>query len=285
MRVPVWLVAALLVAGLGHWLSAQGQQGQPQAQQPQAQQARPGAPAGQEAAGVQAIVQQADRESHISFLELLIKGGVFMWPIAAVSLVGLALIIERLMALQVRKVVPRGAWNGIRSSRDTDSALEYCRTHDNPLTRVIASGIRQLPKGEQAVEQAMADTGANEVHKMRRNLRMIYAVSAVSPMLGLLGTVWGLIEAFRITSAASGLGKPELLAKGIYEALVTTLAGLIVAIPVLMFYYYFIGKIERIISELNDVTMEFIDTYVRGPVRRTRTREPQPQPQLQAEPR
>jgi biopolymer transport protein ExbB len=264
-RVPVWLVTAMLVACLGHWLAAQGQ-GQPQP--PLQGQATIG-----QQGDVQALVQQADRESQISFLELLVKGGVFMWPIGAASLVGLALIIERLLSLQVRKLVPRSAWNAIRASRDTESALEYCRTHDSPLTRVIAAGIRQLPKGEQPVEQAMEDTGANEVHKMRRNLRTIYAVSAVSPMLGLLGTVWGLIEAFRITSAASGLGKPELLAKGIYEALVTTLAGLLVAIPVLMFYYYFVGKIERAISEMNDVTAEFIDTFVRGPRRRERARE------------
>jgi biopolymer transport protein ExbB len=258
----MWLVTAALVACLGHWLSAQGQ-GQPQA---------PPAPAGQDA-DVQALVEQADKDTHISFLELLVKGGVFMWPIGAASLVGLALIIERMSALQLRKLVPRSAWNAIRNSRDSDAALEYCRTHDSPITRVVLAGIRQLPKGEQPVEQAMEDTGANEVHKMRRNLRMLYAVSAVSPMLGLLGTVWGLIEAFRITSAASGLGKPELLAKGIYEALVTTLAGLMVAIPVLMFYYYFVGKIERAISEMNDVTAEFIDTFVRGPRRRERARE------------
>jgi len=97
--------------------------------------------------------------------------------------------------------------------------------------------------------------------RLRRYLRLLYGVSAVAPMIGLLGTVWGMIKAFQV-AAVAGLGKAGLLAEGIYIALVTTLAGLVVAIPVLMLYYYFQGKIDDVVHEMNDVTMDFLDHYV-----------------------
>ena len=93
-------------------------------------------------------------------------------------------------------------------------------------------------------------------------MHLLFGVSAVAPMLGLLGTVWGMIEAFRITSAvAPGQGKAAGLATGIYQALVTTFAGLVVAIPVLILYYYFQGRIDQTVHQMNDVTMEFVDHY------------------------
>src|SRR5439155_20071546 len=118
------------------------------------------------------------------------------------------------------------------------------------------------PRGQAAVEKALEDAGAIEIQKVRRNLRMLYGISVVAPMMGLLGTVWGMIDAFRVTSAARGLGRPEMLAKGIYEALVATLAGLMVAIPVLVFYYYFVSKIERIVGEMNEISMAAVEHFV-----------------------
>ena len=126
----------------------------------------------------------------------------------------------------------------------------------------MAAGLRKLPQGHAAVERAIEDQGGAEVHKLRRNMRLLYGVSVVAPLMGLLGTVWGMIEAFRVTSSQQGLGKPELLAKGIYEALVCTMAGLMVAIPVLMLYYFFASKIERYVAEMNDVSLEFTDHFL-----------------------
>ena len=121
-----------------------------------------------------------------------------------------------------------------------------------------------MGQGEDRVERAMEEAGAKEIGKLRRNLRMLYGISVASPMMGLVGTVWGMIHAFRVTASAGGIGRPELLAKGIYEALVATLCGLAVAIPALIVYYWFIGKIEKIVNDMNEVTQDFLDEYGEG---------------------
>ena len=200
----------------------------------------------------------------MTFLELLEKGGLeFMIPIALCSLIGMTIIIERLFALRKSAVMPKSFMPGLkgvlRDDRSNQRAgLDYCTANASPLSRVVAAGIRKLHKSEEAVERAVEDAGAIEVDKLRRNMHLLFGVSAVAPMLGLLGTVWGMIEAFQVASIA-GLGKASKLATGIYQALVTTFAGLVVAIPVLILYYYFLGKIDQMVHQMNDVTMEFVD--------------------------
>ncbi len=199
----------------------------------------------------------------MSLLELLMKGRWFMVPIGACSLLGLAIIIERALALRHGVVTPGQFMKELKfiftdAHEDRDAALEYCHQHDCPIARVAAAGIRKSDRDESSIEQAIEDAGANEVAKLRRNLRMLYGVAAVAPMLGLLGTVWGMIEAFQVAST-KGLGSAEHLATGIYEALVTTFAGLCVAIPVLVAYFYFMGKIEHIVSKMNDMSVDFVE--------------------------
>jgi len=191
----------------------------------------------------------------MTLFELLLKGRWFMVPIGLCSLLGLAIIIERLVALRRKAVIPRGFLAELKtvlhhSRGDRARGLEFCRRRDCPIARVVAAGIAKFHKGEEVVERAIEDAGAAEVQKLRRNLQMLFAVAAVSPMLGLLGTVWGM--------------KAQYLATGIYEALVTTFAGLVVAIPALIFFYYFRGKIEQIVSALNDASVEFAEFYLAG---------------------
>lgn len=201
----------------------------------------------------------------LSFLELLLEGGWFMVPIALCSLLGVGVIIERLIALRRRAIIPAkfldGLKNAFRGEDDREEAIHYCRRDGSPIARVLGVGIRKMPQGIEAVEQGIEDAGANEVSKLRRNLRILYGVSAIAPMLGLLGTVWGMIEAFQEVQGG-GLGKTDKLAGGIYIALVTTFAGLCVAIPLLVFYYYFLSKIDRIISDMNDTSEEFVEHYL-----------------------
>jgi biopolymer transport protein ExbB len=201
--------------------------------------------------------------TEMTFLQLLIKGGIFMIPIGLCSLAAVALILERMIALRRKVIIPPGFLDGLAKVglSNRQAAMEYCRNSKAPVGRVIAVGIRKLPQGEEAVEQAIEDAGANEVSKLRKNLRALYSIATISPLLGLLGTVWGMIQSFQVASAR-GLGKAELLAGGIYEALVTTLAGLMVAIPVLVFYYHFLGRIDRIVAEMNDVSERFLEEQV-----------------------
>jgi biopolymer transport protein ExbB len=203
----------------------------------------------------------------ISFLQLLLKGGWIMIPIGLMSMFGLALILERFVALRRGKIIPRRFLRDLKKiapqgAENREAALRYCREHPSPIARIMAAGLRKLPQGQAAVERAIEDSGGVEVQRLRHNMRMMYGLTVITPMWGLLGTVSGMIDAFRITASAQGLGKAELLAKGIYEALVCTYAGLLVAIPILLVYYIFIRKIERYVSEMNELSIDFADHFL-----------------------
>jgi biopolymer transport protein ExbB len=228
--------------------------------------------------------QAAAPAKNMTFLQLILRGGWFMLPIVLCSLGAVALILERMIALRKKTIIPPGFLDGLSriGLSDRQAAMEYCRKSNTPVGRVIAVGIRKLPQGEEAVERAIEDAGANEVAKLRRNLRTLYSISVVSPMLGLVGTVSGMIAAFQV-AARGGMGKAELLAGGIYEALITTLGGLSVAIPVLISYYYFLGKIDRIVAEMNDISERFLEEQVLPAAQKIRPA-PQPQPHVQEVP-
>jgi biopolymer transport protein ExbB len=272
------IVIALGVVLTSGVTMAQGQQGT----QAQPQQAAPGAQTATD--GATAATSTPAPSADLSFFELLVKGGVFMIPIALASLLMLAIVFERWLALRRGRVMPKNFMNGLRRvARDREAALAYCQENDSPIARVIGAGIRRIGQGEERVERAMEEAGAKEIGKLRRNLRMLYGISVASPMMGLVGTVWGMIHAFRVTASGGGIGKPELLAKGIYEALVATLCGLAVAIPALILYYWFIGKIEKILENMNDVTQDFLDEYVEGgATTQRRAAAPAPRPAVTA---
>jgi biopolymer transport protein ExbB len=197
----------------------------------------------------------------LSPIQLFFLAGIFMYPLAAASVVSVALIIERFIALRRSRVLPPGFLVGLKGiyqdpREDRDRALEYCQKHDSPLARMIAAGIRRLPRGYAAAEKAIEDTGGNEALKLRQNMRFLYSLGSVATLLGLIGTISGMIKAFQVASVA-GPGHADLLSKGIYEAMVNTFAGLAIAIVVTIFYYWFIGKIEKLVSEMNDAVNEF----------------------------
>ena len=207
----------------------------------------------------------ADADANVqrlSFLEMLGKGGWFMLPLGACSLLGMAIAIERFFALRRSRVSPDGYVDQVAGAygrkAETAAALEYCRVNDCPVGRILAAALRRLPRGEEAVEAAIADAGAVEVAGLRRNFRLLYGVSTVAPMIGLVGTVWGMIQAFQVASS-QGLGQAEKLAEGIYIALITTFAGMLIAIPVLIFYFYFLSRIEVLVSRLNDDSVRFLE--------------------------
>ena len=218
------------------------------------------APTTQEALAAQTQIQER------TLFELFKAGGMFMYALLACSVFAVAITIERFVSLRRTTVIPAGFMTGLRGvfrdvQEDRAAAIEYCRSHDSAIARVIAAGIRRLPQGAASAEKAAEDVGANEALKLRRNVRMLYAIGSIATLLGLIGTISGMIKAFQVASGG-GLGKAELLAKGIYEAMVCTFGGLAVAIVCTAFYYYFLGRIERLIADLNDAFAEFGDRYV-----------------------
>ncbi len=230
--------------------------------------AAPGVPA-PAAAGAPAPSAAPESAKDITMMELFMKGGFFMWPILGCSIVGLVFILERLASLRKSAIIPAsffGAMKGVYRDpvADREAALQFCRSQNTPIARIVAAGIGKQHRGPEVVEKAIEDAGANEVSKLKKNLRIIYTVASISPLLGLIGTISGMITAFQVTSDI-GTGSGKALATGIYEALVTTYAGLLVAIPAVAMYHFFQGKIERLVSDMNSVSTEFVEHYVDNP--------------------
>ncbi|MCE5325188.1 MAG: MotA/TolQ/ExbB proton channel family protein [Planctomycetaceae bacterium] len=265
-KPPMWLLATTVLAIVATAMFRPSD-AQAQAARTAAKPAVAGA-AAQPAGPAKTTVTSQPAAPQMTHYELFIRGGFFMIPIGLSSVFGLALIIERLVALRRRAIIPKGFLDKLKAAfnpvtDDRSKGMEFCQSWDCPISRVLAAGIAKLKKGEESVERAIEDAAAGEIHKLRKNMQMLFAVAAVAPMLGLIGTVTGMITAFEITARA-GTGDASKLATGIYEALVTTYAGLLVAIPTLTFYYYFRGKIESIVAGLNSASIEFAEHYLSG---------------------
>ena len=216
-----------------------------------------------------AAQQPASRDP--SLWELHNKGGYVMWALDAASILAVALIFERLVSLRRSKIIPPGFVAGLKAvwrnpAASPEQALAYCRTNDSPMARMVAAFIKRLPRGYDSAEKALEDAGGNEALRLRANLRVFYAIGSVATLLGLIGTIAGMIRAFMATAkAGESSNKVELLSTGIYEAMVCTFGGLAVAILVTTFYYYFIGKIEKLVTEINDELTAFADQYGLSP--------------------
>jgi biopolymer transport protein ExbB len=201
--------------------------------------------------------------------DLFKAGGIVMYILAGASVIAVAIIFERLYSLRRSQIIPRDFMPGLkavlRDPRDDAQrrdAVNYCKANDSPIARMVVAFIKRLPRGFEAAEKALEDAGGNEALKLRSNMRMFYSIGSVATLLGLIGTIKGMILAFMNTAkAGDAANKVELLSKGIYEAMVCTFGGLAVAILVTVFYYFFIGRIEKLIGEINDELTQFSDEY------------------------
>lgn len=183
-----------------------------------------------------------------SLFDLLRAGGPLMVPIGLCSVFALAFAVERWLRIQPSALGSRKLAARINEAARTGGAaagLAACGERKRPLERILAAGLERAHMAFADREKVVEDVAAAEVRTLARNLRPLFLVWLVAPMLGLLGTVWGMIEAFSNIALSSGIGKPEQLARGIYVALVTTAAGLSVAIPTIVFYWFLQGRIEH----------------------------------------
>ena len=195
-------------------------------------------------------------------LELIKAGGWLMVPILLCSVAALAIIIERFWALRRSRVLPvrvvrtlRAAAGG-SSAKAVESVMSISRK--SPLGRVLGSGIANYYLGRDAVRESLENTGRQVIHELERYLNTLGTIAAITPLLGLLGTVIGMIEVFNVISV-QGSGNAELLAGGISKALVTTAGGLTVAIPSLLFYRYFRGKVDELAIGIEEEALLLID--------------------------
>ena len=215
-----------------------------------------------------------------SVWDLAVQGGVFMIPIGLCSIVVLAFSLERFVGLRSRKIVPPKLLVALQKLNSEDAgmdprqAYEVCQAHPSPLASVIRAAILKIGRPHSELEKAVEDTVAREADEMAHNIRPINVSVSISPLLGLLGTVQGMIMAFMVTSTttATGAAKGQELAQGIYVALVTTFAGLCVAIPGILLASSLEGRIERLLRDMEDVFLEILPQFERfeGKLRVTR---------------
>lgn len=182
-----------------------------------------------------------------SLFEILERGGFMMWPIAACSVIALTFAVERWVRLRPgalgRKRFAQEIVDKVRSE-GPEVALTAAKSKNNALGRILGRGLEHanLPFLER--DAVLGDAAAHETRRLAANLRPLLIVWLIAPLLGLLGTVWGMIESFGAIADSGGIGKPELLASGIYQALTTTAAGLTVSIPAVVIYHLLRGRIE-----------------------------------------
>ncbi len=200
-----------------------------------------------------------------SVWDFAVKGGILMIPIAACSLVAMALSAERLFSLRREKVIPPGFANEIKGALeltpgDTAKAISLCHARPSPIARVCEAALTRWDRPVADVEKYVTETGHREAMGLRKHVRGLSVIASVSPLLGLLGTIFGMIKAFQtVATSGEALGKTEMLAGGIYEAMITTAAGLIVAIPTLILYHFIGSKIERLVLEMDAACIALVE--------------------------
>lgn len=193
--------------------------------------------------------------------ELLKAGGLLMWPLLICSVISLAIILERLWFLQTRRVIPPQLVARVRAWVEA-GALDASRLdklrQGSPLGRILAAGLANRQQDREMMKESIEEVGRHEVHDLERFLNALGTIAAITPLLGLLGTVIGMIKVFEVITAL-GIGDPGVLAEGISEALITTATGLTIAIPSLMFYRYFRGRVEALVVTMEREALKMIE--------------------------
>lgn len=189
------------------------------------------------------------------------KGGPLMYGIFMCSILGLAIIIEKAVKLRSKRIFPPDFIAQIKiflKKKDIPRVIALCESRNIPIARIIRMGLLKYKKGIDAVEGGIESAGSLEIAILGERLRMLSALANLAPLLGFLGTVTGMIKAFNVI-AATGSGRPDLIAGGISEALITTAAGLFAGIPLTMAYFYFQGRVESTIIELEELCIGLLE--------------------------
>ncbi|MEX0712977.1 MAG: MotA/TolQ/ExbB proton channel family protein [Pirellulales bacterium] len=199
-----------------------------------------------------------------NMLQIIKAGGILMLPILLCSFILLVFVFERMIALRRRRVVPRPFVKRFlhqlrQGELNREQALALCEENKSPVAEVFGGAVRKWGRPAVEVEQAVLDSGERAVTGLRRYVRVFNAVATVSPLLGLLGTVFGMIAAFNEIATADAMGRPEQLAAGISEALITTAAGLTVAIPALCCYLFFISRVDQLVVQIDALGQEVVE--------------------------
>jgi len=203
----------------------------------------------------------------MTLFELFMKGGILMYPILISSILAFVVIIERIVVLRrantdagqfmlrLRSVLQRG---------DVLTGVNFCAKSQAPIAHILRKGLTVFPEGHERVREAIESAGKEETFKLEHRLGILASIAGIAPLMGFLGTVMGMIGAFRTVQGLGGAVNPSDLAGGIWEALVTTAFGLTVGIIAYGFYNYFVTRVGRLVNEMEMTSEEFIDLVRSG---------------------
>ena len=199
-----------------------------------------------------------------NLLDVFHDGGPLMYPIGLSSFVLMIFVFERFISLRRGRVIPKPFVKRFieqlrEGQLDREKAVALCEQNKSPVAVVFAAAAKKWGRTAVEVEQAILDSGERVTNQLRRHLRLLNGISQVSPLLGLLGTVLGMISSFNAIATAEASGQREALAGGIAEALITTAAGMLVAIPALIAYLYFVGRVDQHITEIDMLGQQVVE--------------------------
>ncbi|AOV17043.1 biopolymer transporter ExbB [Acidihalobacter aeolianus] len=210
--------------------------------------------------------------------EIVKAGGWVMAPIIGASILALAIILERFWSLRRTRIMPRGLLETVvgelRRGELPAERIQAIAT-GSPLGRILAVGLANRRQPHEMIKERIEETGRQVVHDLERFLNTLGTIATISPLMGLLGTVFGMIQVFGVITSV-GVGNPHILAGGIAKALITTAAGLLVAIPAHIFFRYFRGYVDALTVEMEDQSIQLVDSLhnlssTTATVRKTRT--------------
>ncbi len=194
-------------------------------------------------------------------IEFIVKGGIFMYPIILCSVVSLAIFLERMWSLRKGRVIPGKFLIQLEEfllKDKIDDAILFCRRNDSPIARIIEAGLRSASRKRDSLKEVMEETGRRESFQLEKYIETMSTIASVSTLLGLLGTISGMIKIFSVISHQAAVNPPSL-AGGISEALYTTAAGLAVAIPTIVGYRFLTSRVDILIKEMEEFSNHVLE--------------------------
>lgn len=197
-------------------------------------------------------------------LEIIIKGGIVMVPLLAGSVIALAIIFERMWALRTSRVAPKHlvaqVWSWVKKNELDANRIRAVRD-SSPLGEILAAGLVNHRHGRDVMKESIEETGRHVVIRLERFLNTLGTIASISPLLGLLGTVFGMIQIFTVITAQGGNQNVSTLAEGIAQALITTAAGLIIAIPTFIFYRFYQRRVDELVATMEQEALKLVEVF------------------------
>jgi biopolymer transport protein ExbB len=198
----------------------------------------------------------------LSFIELILKGGYIMIPIFLLSIVAVYIYVERIRTIKRAQKIAPDFMDRIKKlvlDGDIKSARMICSQSESPIARMIEKGLSRIGSPLKNIEVSIENVGRIEIYRLEKNLSVLATISGAAPMIGFLGTVTGMIQAFIAIAQEEGSVSPKLLSEGIYEAMLTTAAGLFVGIIAYLGYNYLITRVQKVVHMMEYTSIDFID--------------------------